>query len=61
MRSRLKVTRWYVILSLHCSFDSLLRVVQIHPIPPFSNLTALSEVVERMEKVGIYLMYDMRW
>ncbi|KAM5540947.1 hypothetical protein V8D89_005258 [Ganoderma adspersum] len=33
----------------------------IHPIPPFSNLTALSEVVERMEKVGIYLMYDMRW
>ena len=35
--------------------------MQIHPIPPFSNLTALSEVVERMEKVGIYLMYDMRW
>ncbi|PIL25773.1 hypothetical protein GSI_11523 [Ganoderma sinense ZZ0214-1] len=33
----------------------------IHPIPPYSNLTALSEVVERMEKVGIYLMYDMRW
>ena len=34
---------------------------QIHPIPTFDNLTALAEVVQRMEEVGIYLMYDMRW
>lgn len=60
MRSRLKVTRWYVILSLHCSFDSLLRVVQIHPIPPFSSTDALTQVIQRMEQAGIYLMYDMR-
>ncbi|KAI1787409.1 hypothetical protein LXA43DRAFT_712840 [Ganoderma leucocontextum] len=33
----------------------------IHPIPPFSNLSALSLVVESMEQAGIYLMYDMRW
>ena len=35
-------------------------VAQIHPVPPFSNMTALTAVVERMEEVGIYLMYDMR-
>ncbi|EMD34907.1 hypothetical protein CERSUDRAFT_124938 [Gelatoporia subvermispora B] len=33
----------------------------IHPIPTFDNLTALTEVIQRMEEVGIYLMYDMRW
>ncbi|OCH92519.1 hypothetical protein OBBRIDRAFT_791109 [Obba rivulosa] len=33
----------------------------LHPIPTFDNLTALAEVVQRMEEVGIYLMYDMRW
>ncbi|TBU60013.1 hypothetical protein BD310DRAFT_947601 [Dichomitus squalens] len=33
----------------------------IHPIPTFDNLTALADVVQRMEEVGIYLMYDMRW
>ncbi|KAH9886700.1 hypothetical protein C8Q73DRAFT_714979 [Cubamyces lactineus] len=33
----------------------------IHPIPTFDNLTALELVIERMEQVGIYLMYDMRW
>ncbi|KAH9851271.1 hypothetical protein C2E23DRAFT_831811 [Lenzites betulinus] len=33
----------------------------IHPIPTFDNLTALVQVIERMEQVGIYLMYDMRW
>lgn len=33
----------------------------IHPIPTFDNLTALAQVIQRMEEVGIYLMYDMRW
>ena len=35
--------------------------VQIHPIPAYDNLTALADVIQRMEEVGIYLMYDMRW
>ncbi|KZT00619.1 uncharacterized protein LAESUDRAFT_533884 [Laetiporus sulphureus 93-53] len=33
----------------------------IHPIPTYDNLTQLQEVITRMEEVGIYLMYDMRW
>ncbi|KAJ2921655.1 hypothetical protein H1R20_g15440, partial [Candolleomyces eurysporus] len=33
----------------------------VHPIPPFSNLTALDAVLDEMERVGLYLMYDMRW
>ncbi|KAF9812775.1 hypothetical protein IEO21_05978 [Rhodonia placenta] len=34
---------------------------QIHPIPTFGNLTQLQEVIARIEEVGMYLMYDMRW
>ncbi|KAI0698278.1 hypothetical protein BC835DRAFT_1269232 [Cytidiella melzeri] len=33
----------------------------VHPIPTFDNLTALNAVVERMQELGLYLMYDMRW
>lgn len=33
----------------------------VHPIPPFSNLTALDAVLDEMERLGLYLMYDMRW
>ncbi|KAF7974505.1 hypothetical protein HWV62_12074 [Athelia sp. TMB] len=33
----------------------------IHPVPTFDNLTALGEVLDRMEEVGLYLMYDMRF
>lgn len=33
----------------------------IHPIPVYDNLTQLQEVITRMEEVGMYLMYDMRW
>ncbi|KAG7443200.1 uncharacterized protein BT62DRAFT_1034528 [Guyanagaster necrorhizus] len=32
----------------------------IHPVPTFSNLTALDEVLDEMERLGMYLMYDMR-
>ncbi|KAK0189405.1 hypothetical protein F5146DRAFT_1050825 [Armillaria mellea] len=32
----------------------------IHPVPTFSNLTALDEVLDEMERIGLYLMYDMR-
>jgi len=34
---------------------------QIHPVPAFSNMTLLEQVVDRMQEVGMYLMYDMRW
>lgn len=33
----------------------------IHPVPPFDNVTALNAVLDRMEQVGMYLMYDMRF
>ncbi|KAH7911269.1 hypothetical protein BJ138DRAFT_1113370 [Hygrophoropsis aurantiaca] len=32
----------------------------IHPIPTFDNMTALEEVLDRMQEVGLYLVYDMR-
>lgn len=32
----------------------------IHPVPTFSNVTAFLDVVDRMQEVGLYLMYDMR-
>ncbi|KAF9228162.1 hypothetical protein BS17DRAFT_725128 [Gyrodon lividus] len=33
----------------------------IHPVPIFNNLTALNMVIDRMQEVGLYLMYDMRF
>jgi hypothetical protein len=33
----------------------------VHPIPTFDNLTALDAVLDRMEALGLWLMYDMRW
>ncbi|KAF9446852.1 hypothetical protein P691DRAFT_672690 [Macrolepiota fuliginosa MF-IS2] len=32
----------------------------IHPVPDFSNTTALNLVLDAMEEANIYLMYDMR-
>ncbi|KAG7087795.1 hypothetical protein E1B28_013736 [Marasmius oreades] len=32
----------------------------IHPVPSFDNMTALGAVLDEMERVGMYLMYDMR-
>jgi len=32
----------------------------VHPIPSFSNLTALGLVLDKMQEAGLYLMYDMR-
>ncbi|KAK7026408.1 hypothetical protein VNI00_015643 [Paramarasmius palmivorus] len=32
----------------------------IHPVPSFENMTALDEVLDEMQRVGLYLMYDMR-
>jgi hypothetical protein len=33
---------------------------QVHPIPPFDNLTAFDLMVDKMEELGLWLMYDMR-
>ncbi|KAH8829330.1 hypothetical protein DL96DRAFT_1597687 [Flagelloscypha sp. PMI_526] len=33
----------------------------IHPVPTFSNISTLLEVIDIMEEQGLYLMYDMRW
>ncbi|THH04216.1 hypothetical protein EW145_g5685 [Phellinidium pouzarii] len=33
----------------------------VHPVPPFDNLTALNEILDHMEEIGLYLMYDMRF
>ncbi|KAG6890138.1 hypothetical protein C0995_011431 [Termitomyces sp. Mi166 len=32
----------------------------VHPVPSFSNLTALDLVLDAMQEAGLYLMYDMR-
>jgi hypothetical protein len=34
---------------------------EVHPVPTFDNLTAFDAVVDRMQELGLYLMYDMRW
>lgn len=33
----------------------------VHPVPTFDNLTALDAVLDRMQELGLYLMYDFRW
>jgi hypothetical protein len=33
---------------------------QVHPIPTFDNLTAFNLMVDKMEELGLWLMYDMR-
>ncbi|KAG6327165.1 hypothetical protein ID866_11924 [Astraeus odoratus] len=31
----------------------------IHPLPPFSNITLFKQVVDKMQEVGLYLMYEI--
>lgn len=38
----------------------LCRFNTIHPVPPFDNMTAFNAILDRMEDLGLYLMYDMR-
>lgn len=33
----------------------------VHPVPTFGNVTALNLVLDRMEELGLWLVYDMRW
>ncbi|KAJ6463939.1 hypothetical protein C8R45DRAFT_1175041 [Mycena sanguinolenta] len=49
--------------------DSNLRILDelkaqgftiVHPVPTFGNLTVLERVLDRMEELGLYLVYDMR-
>jgi len=32
----------------------------IHPVPPFDDLRAFNAVLNRVEELGLFLMYDMR-
>jgi len=34
---------------------------QVHPIPPYDNLTTFDLMADKMEELGLWLMYDMRW
>ncbi|KDQ07519.1 hypothetical protein BOTBODRAFT_166906 [Botryobasidium botryosum FD-172 SS1] len=33
----------------------------IHPVPPFEDEAAANQVFDKMEELGLWLMYDMRW
>ncbi|KDQ56015.1 hypothetical protein JAAARDRAFT_158780 [Jaapia argillacea MUCL 33604] len=33
----------------------------VHPVPPYDNVTAFEMVLDKMEELGLWLMYDMRW
>ncbi|KAF8263246.1 hypothetical protein EI94DRAFT_1779862 [Lactarius quietus] len=33
----------------------------VHPIPPYDDITAFNAMVDQMEQLGIWLIYDMRW
>ncbi|KAJ4491090.1 hypothetical protein C8R41DRAFT_379936 [Lentinula lateritia] len=32
----------------------------VHPVPDFDNITVLDQVLDKMQEVGLWLMYDMR-
>jgi len=34
--------------------------MQVHPIPSYDNLTVFDLMVDKMEELGLWLMYDMR-
>ncbi|KAI3611968.1 hypothetical protein WG66_016141 [Moniliophthora roreri] len=42
------------------SFKDQPQIHIVPPFPPFGNLTVLEEVLDEMQRVGLYLMYDMR-
>ncbi|KAH8989019.1 hypothetical protein EDB86DRAFT_2831777 [Lactarius hatsudake] len=47
--------------------DGVLEVLKrqginvVHPIPPYDDMTAFNRMVDKMEELGLWLMYDMRW
>ena len=38
----------------------IIYTLQVHPIPPFDDEDALDKVLDYMEQIGLYLIYDMR-
>ena len=40
-------------------FMSLTYLAQVHPLPSFDNLTAFNHMVDKMEELGLWLMYEM--
>ncbi|KAF8264970.1 hypothetical protein EI94DRAFT_1772506 [Lactarius quietus] len=35
--------------------------LEVHPIPPYDNVTAFHLMADEMEKLGLWLIYDMSW
>lgn len=33
----------------------------VHPVPPYDDMTAFGHMVDVMEQLGLWLMFDMRW
>ncbi|KAH7924185.1 hypothetical protein BV22DRAFT_1130026 [Leucogyrophana mollusca] len=52
-------TNLSVINELKAQGFTIIHIVP--PTPTYDNLTALDEVLDRMQEVGMYLMYDMRY
>ncbi|KAF8591756.1 hypothetical protein K439DRAFT_792186 [Ramaria rubella] len=60
-------------IGFYTSFDGFLTNVSnvdsikarglnvVHPVPTFDNMTAFNESLDRMEELGLWLMYDMRF
>lgn len=38
----------------------MMTLFQVHPVPPFGDDDALDAMLDHIEQVGLYLMYDMR-
>jgi hypothetical protein len=40
--------------------DFVSHTFQVHPVPAFDNAEAFNKMLDHMQDVGLYLMYDMR-
>ncbi|ESK97296.1 hypothetical protein Moror_17861 [Moniliophthora roreri MCA 2997] len=56
----LNLVRFSLDLESCLSFKDQPQIHIVPPFPPFGNLTVLEEVLDEMQRVGLYLMYDMR-
>ncbi|KAJ3785302.1 hypothetical protein GGU10DRAFT_355280 [Lentinula aff. detonsa] len=56
-------TQYGSYLATNLSIPSVLKeqgFTVVHPVPDFDNITVLDEVLDKMQEVGLWLMYDMR-
>ncbi|KAJ3727396.1 hypothetical protein C8R42DRAFT_335923 [Lentinula raphanica] len=55
-------TQYGSYLATNLSIPSVLKEqgFTVHPVPDFDNITVLDEVLDKMQEVGLWLMYDMR-